>query len=88
MKLTKNSFANASALTTAFVWLVCSFGVLFFPCPSYMMGRWFTHERVGLTMMQWNMTFPGFLYGGLILVFFAWVTGYVFGWFLEYFGKK
>jgi len=88
MKLTKTSFANASALTTAFVWLVCSFGVLFFPYPSYMMGRWIMHGRIGLTMTQWNVTFLEFLYGGLLLTLFAWVIGYVFGWSLEYFSKK
>ena len=59
MKLTKTSFANASALTTAFVWLVCSFGVLFFPYQSYMMGRWITHGRTIYTMTQWSLFFPG-----------------------------
>ena len=88
MKLTKISIANASAFTSAFVWLVCSFGVLFFPYPSYMMGQWFTHGRVGLTMMQWNVTLSGVFFGGLTLVFFAWIVGYVFGWSLEYFSKK
>lgn len=88
MKLTKISIANSFALTMVFIWVVCTLGILFFPYPSYMMGQWFTHERAGLTMMQWNVTFFGTIYGGIILVFFAWVTGYVFGWFLEYFSKK
>ncbi len=88
MKLTKTSLANSFALTVAFVWVICTLGVLFFPYPSYMMDQWINHERVGLTMMQWNVTFFGSLYGGLILVFFAWIVGYVFGSFLEYFSKK
>jgi hypothetical protein len=88
MKITKISIANALALTTVFVWLVCSLGILFFPYPSYMMGQLFAHGRIGFTMMQWNVTFSGVFFGSLISIFFSWIVGYVFGCFLEYFSKK
>ncbi len=88
MKLTKTNLANSFALTMAFVWLVCTLGVAMFPRPSYMMNKWFMHGLTGLTMGQWNVTFSGFFFGGLVLILFAWFTGYVFGSSLEYFSKK
>ena len=88
MKITKVGMGNSFALTMAFIWSVCTLGIAIFPGPSYMMNRWFTHGFTGLTMGQWNTTFSGFLLGGLVLVAFAWITGYVFGWSLEYFSKK
>lgn len=88
MKITKISIANASAVTTVFVWLVCNSGILFFPYQPYMMGQWITHGKTIYKMTQWNLFFPGVFFEGLILVIFAWVTGYVFGWSLEIFSKK
>ena len=88
MKINKMMYANAFAVTIAFVWAVCSFGVALFPAPSLMMGKWFMHGLDMTSLGFWKVTIDGFIFGGLVLVGFGWVTGYVFGGSLEYFGKK
>lgn len=88
MKINKMVLANAFAATTLFVWVVCTLGVAFFPGPSLMMGRWWMHGLSMTTLGTWRVTLDGFILGGMVLVGFAWITGYVFGWCLDIFGNK
>ncbi|MEK7078771.1 MAG: DUF5676 family membrane protein [Patescibacteria group bacterium] len=88
MKVNKMMYANAFAVTVSFVWLICSFGVAFLPDLSLTMSKWFMHGLDMTSLGLWKVTIDGFILGGLVLVGFGWVTGYVFGGSMEYFGKK
>ncbi|OGJ22621.1 MAG: hypothetical protein A2804_03580 [Candidatus Pacebacteria bacterium RIFCSPHIGHO2_01_FULL_46_10] len=80
--------ANAFAVTTAFVWTVCTAGVAMLPGPSMMMNRWWMHGSNLSNVGRWNVTPEGYLFGGLVLVVFAWLTGYVYSSSLEYFRRR
>lgn len=88
MKINKVVYAHAFAVTTAFAWTVCTLGIALFADASLTMSGWFMHGMDIRTMGIWQATFGGFILGGLVLTVFAWVSGYVFGWSLEYFSKK
>lgn len=88
MKNNKMMYANTFAVTVAFVWIICSLGVAFLPDLSLTMSKWFMHGLDMTSLGLWKVTIDGFILGGLVLVGFGWVTGYVFGLSLEYFGKK
>lgn len=88
MKIDRLVFANAFSVTTAFVWTVCTLGIALFPGLSETIGRWWLHGLSMRVMGTWNVSIEGYLFGGLVLVGFAWITGYIFGWSLEFFGKR
>lgn len=88
MKTNKIIYANTFAVTVAFIWLVCTLGIWLFPDLSLTMGKWFMHGLDMTVMGTWKVTVDGFILGGLVLVAFGWLSGYVFGSSLEYFGKK
>ena len=88
MKVNKMMYANAFAVTVAFVWTICSLGVAFIPDLSLTMSKWFMHGLDMTALGLWKVTLDGFIQGGLVLTGFGWVTGYVFGGSMEYFGKK
>ncbi len=89
MKINILTYANAFGVTTAFVWTICTLGVALLPGPSAMMGRWWMPGLSMTTLGTWQVSMDGFILGGVVLVGFAWITGYVFGWNLEFFsGKK
>lgn len=80
--------ANAFATTIAFVWTVCTFGVALFPGLSQTIGRWWLHGLSMSTMGTWRVSIESYVFGGLILVVFGWITGYVFALSLEAFSMK
>lgn len=88
MKLTKELLANAFALASGILWVVCSTFVFIFPKFSLTVTSWWMHGlRVG-NLGNFNLNLANFLLGGTTLVVSMWVTGYVFGWSLEYLRKK
>jgi len=88
MKINKIVLANAFAVTVAFVWTVCTFGIALFPELSLTIGQWWMHGLSMTKLGTWNVSMSDFIFGGLVLTIFAWITGYVFGWSLELFGGK
>jgi hypothetical protein len=88
VKLTKELLANAFALTTVVMWTVCSAFVLLLPRFSLIVTRWWVHGLKVDQLGQYNLSLTNFLIGGVTLSLWMWVTGYVFGWSLEYLGKK
>lgn len=82
------AYANAFAVTMTFIWLVCTFGVALLPELSLTMNGWFMHGLNMRVMGMWNVTFDGFILGGVVLIAFAWISGYIFGASLEYFSRK
>lgn len=88
MHINKMLIANAVALTTTFVWIVCSLGVALFPRWAYQINLWWTHGMYASPMGDYRVTLLSFFLGGFLLVGFSWITGYVFGISLEMFAKK
>lgn len=88
MTIHKKVYAHACAVTVGFLWVVCTAGIALLPDFSLTMSSWFMHRMDITTMGIWRVTSEGFIFGGLVLTAVGWVSGYVFGWSLEYFGKK
>ncbi len=88
MNLTKSLLANAFALTAAILWVVCSAFVWLLPNLSLKISKWWVHGMKVSALGQFNLTLNNFLLGGVTLVVAMWVTGYVFGWALEYLQKQ
>lgn len=88
MKLNKIAYANAFAITVAFIWLICTLGIALLPELSLTMSKWFMHGLDMTVMGTWKVTVDGFIFGGLVLAGIGWMSGYVFGTSLEYFVKK
>ena len=79
MKTSEIKYANAFAVTTAFVWVVCTLGVALLPSASFMMSGWFMHGLNMSALGVWKVTMGGFLWGGIVLSGIAWAAGYIFG---------
>lgn len=88
MKHTKEVIANALALTTAIFWVIDTLFVSMLPRFSLRASRWMAHGMPVDEIGPFNITFYNFIWGGALLVVFAWIFGYLFGWSLEYFSKK
>ncbi|OGK12946.1 hypothetical protein A3A93_01595 [Candidatus Roizmanbacteria bacterium RIFCSPLOWO2_01_FULL_38_12] len=88
MKLEKILIANTLAITTGFAWTICTLAVAFFPAFSFQFTQWLTHGLVLRQMGDVNVTFYGYFMVGIVLVAFAWITGYVFGLVWEVMSKK
>lgn len=86
MKLEKMAIANASALSTAILWTICTAGVVLFPSLVESMRDWIMHSSV--TAGTLHVTMASYLLGGATLVVVSWIWGYVFGWAWEYVSKK
>ena len=86
MKLEKMVIANASALSTAILWIVCSIGVALLPDFVQTIRESMMHGAVATGSLE--ITFGSFLMGGIALVVMAWVWGWVFGWAWEMASKK
>lgn len=86
--MNKIVYANTFATTIAFVWIICTLGIVLFPQMSLTFSSWFMHGMDITRMGAWQTTFGGFIGGGIVLILFAWATGYVFGASLDYFGRK
>ncbi|NOY15206.1 MAG: hypothetical protein GXP43_03235 [bacterium] len=88
MKDKKMIWANALALTTAVIWVVCSLFVVVFPGVSMLLMGWWMHGATMEGMMAFRVGVNDFLLGGVSLTISAWLTGFVLGWSLEYFEKR
>ncbi len=88
MKMDKMVLANTLAITTAFAWTICTLAVAFFPAFSFQFTQWLTHGLVLRQMGDVNVTFYGYFIVGIVLVAFAWIIGYVFGWVWGFMSKK
>lgn len=88
MKLNKNVFANALALTTVVVWVVCALFVALLPDLSVTIVKWWSHGLDYTALGVRQVTLGGFILGGVTLTIAGWLFGYLLGWSLEYFGKK
>lgn len=75
MKLNVSALANAAATTAAILWIMCSLLVVMLP--GMMMSM--TGHMVHLDMQahSWVMTGLGFVFGLIIWIALAWVTGWL-----------
>ena len=91
MQIEKTRFANALALTTLILWVLCSLIALSLP-GFYMRtgGMWMHMNYSNLANLgMWPMmTVNTVVFGGLTMVIAAWVTGYIFGWVYEWLGNR
>ena len=80
MKLDKSVLANAFALATAILWIICSLFIILLPDLSIIVSKWWVHGLDITVMGNWSLDLINFLLGGLTLIISAWVSGYIFGW--------
>ncbi|MCG2691749.1 DUF5676 family membrane protein [Microgenomates group bacterium] len=80
MKLEKNILANAFALATTILWILCALFVVLLPDLSMTVVKWWMHGMDVTALGAWSLDLANFLLGGLALVISAWVSGYIFGW--------
>ena len=78
--ITQVKVANALAVTTAFLWVLCTAFVWLLPSLSLTIVEWWMHGMSLEVMGEWNLTATNFVLGGLTLTVSAWVSGWVFGW--------
>lgn len=88
MRVEKTAYANSFAVVTGFIWTICTLGIALFPSLSKSISSWWLHGLDMSVLGTWQVTFGGFILGGLVLIIFAWISGYLFGSSLEYFSKK
>ena len=82
------SLANALAVTSGILWIVCS--ILIWLVPEFSLSAtrwWFMGLDIG-ALGHFNLDANIFLLGGLSTVVSTWIVGYVLGWLLEVFGGK
>lgn len=77
--ITEMKVANALAVTTALLWVVCTAFVWLLPGFSLTIVEWWMHGMSLEVMGEWNLTVVNFVLGGLTLTGSAWVSGWVFG---------
>ncbi|MEO8105295.1 MAG: DUF5676 family membrane protein [Candidatus Saccharibacteria bacterium] len=85
MKLTNINLANAIAVTTAVLWVVCSAFVAAFPVFSASVTKWWLHGMQLSAGGSFHLDVANFIGGGTTLIFSAWVAGYILGWSLALF---
>ena len=86
MKIEKLTFANALALNTLMLWVICSLIAALSPAFYMQTGSWWMHGMMRSAYLGgWSpmMTTGSFSLGGITIVAVAWVTGYIFGWSYE-----
>lgn len=88
MHINKVLIANATALTTGAVWILCAFAVSLFPSWAYQINLWWTHGLYASPMGDLKVTFISFIMGGATLTIFFWIIGYLFGLSFEVLVKK
>jgi hypothetical protein len=88
MEFEKGRVANAFALTTVVIWIVCSVVVWLFPGFSMLITKWWMHGMEIGIMGEWNLTLYNFIMGGLTLGVSFWIIGWIFGWAWEKVGGK
>lgn len=87
MKLNEQAFANASAVLTAIVYVVCAILVAAFPGVFKIVGQsWFHGVDLGLI---WTGSPRGnFIVGFITAVIGTWLAGWVFAWLYNNFVKS
>ncbi|MAM70255.1 MAG: hypothetical protein CMP91_03815 [Gammaproteobacteria bacterium] len=75
MKLNASALALSFAIVTAILWLVCSLIVVLLPQMAMNMSGNMMHAD--FSGMQWTMNFIGFLFGLIVWVVIAGVTGWL-----------
>lgn len=88
MKLEKTTIANALALTTAIIWVVCSAFVFLLSDLSMTITNWWVHGLNLSVLGSFKLDLANFLLGGITLTLSFWGIGYVFGWSWEKVSKK
>jgi len=88
MKLDKTVIANASALTTAILWVICCALVAIIPRYAWTVSNWWALGILIAVKGAWKLTMTNFLLGGATLTIVGWVSGYIFGWAWEKCSKK
>lgn len=86
MNLNSTALANAAAATAAVLWVACSLLVVLLP--GAMMS--FTGHMIHLDLQThaWTMNGTGFVYGLLLWVVAAWVTGWLIAVFYNRFSTQ
>ncbi len=86
MNLEKIANANASALSSAILWTVCSLFIVLLPDVAETIRTLILH---GSTTGVFKITLSNFFIGGIVLVMISWVWGYgVLSWTREYVSRK
>ncbi len=88
METNKVSLAHAFGLTTAILWVLCVIVVALFPVFSLTVTQSWMHGMDMTSMGGWYLSFNGIFFGGVAIVICAWITGFIFGWSLEFVSKK
>lgn len=88
MKSNTTKLANALALATAILWVLCSAIIWLLPDFSWQVTTWWTHGMDLSAMGGWHLTFSNFLLGGVTAVISAWLTGWVLGWSWQAVGRN
>jgi len=88
MKLTGTILANAFALTTVIVWVICSAFIFLLPGLSMTITSWWVHGLDLSPLGTFKLDLINFLLGGITLTLAFWGIGYIFGWSWEKVSKK
>ncbi len=88
MKMSKINFANAIAVATSVLWVICSAFVAVFPAFSSSVTKWWIHGMDLPAGGVFHLDLANFVWGGATLVFSSWVAGYVLSWSLERFATQ
>lgn len=88
MKHNPITTANAAAVTTAIVYVVCRFLVGLFPEVSMNVARSWFHGIDISKISAWNLSTESFFLGIISATVFAWLVGYLFANLYNYFAKK
>jgi len=88
MKKDPLATANASAITIAFVYIVCALSIILFPVLSLRIAQTWVHGLDLSRMMGFDVTFGSFIFGLITSTLGGWLVGYVFAVSYNYFLKK
>ena len=80
--------ANAAAATTAIVYIVCRLLVGLFPDISMNVAKSWFHGIDISKISAWNLSLESFILGIITASITAWLVGYVFATFYNYFIKR
>lgn len=88
MKNTPTVTANAIAVTTAIVFVLCRVLVGLFPEASFTVAQSWFHGIELSRLDVWSLSFSSFVLGLISSLITAWVIGYIFASVYNYFLKK
>lgn len=83
--MNKTALANAAAVTSIILWIICS--ALVATLPSMMMTMSGHMLHADMTSVGWTLAPIGFVVGLIIWAAIAWVTGWLIGFFYNRFNK-